>query len=404
MSFNLALLGNNRAISIAELAAVLPGFKPKQSEGQILFFETGEALDQAFLDRLGGTILISKEVGTIQGLNEIPDVLLRELASAKGKVSFGFRFFGVDLRKGRELFKKTKKILRSKNIPSRYIGSEREPAKPIQLHDSGMLDPKKGAELVIVKQDKKFWVGRTIAAQDVKKYTLRDVEKPVRDTTVGLLPPKLAQVLLNFGEFLCKRNSKSEIRNPKTIVFDPFCGTGVIPLEAMLRGHDVLASDISEKAVNGCKKNIEWMRETFEILKKDVETTVWKQDARKPFEIENKPTMIVTEGTLGLPLKSRPTLKQAEKFAKESDSLVSDFLKNCKATLPGVPIVMTLPVWYARKRMVWLQKFFEEIGRSGYRAVLPPHTDPANPPRMSLLYRRPDQFVGREIVLLKPGR
>ncbi len=56
----------------------------------------------------------------------------------------------------------------------------------------------------------------------------------------------LAELLLRMTDAL-----------PGSIVFDPFCGTGVIPLEAILRGCNVLASDISLKAVNGTTKNIE---------------------------------------------------------------------------------------------------------------------------------------------------
>jgi hypothetical protein len=36
----------------------------------------------------------------------------------------------------------------------------------------------------------------------VNAYAKRDMGKPVRDTGVGLLPPKLAQILLNFGSWL----------------------------------------------------------------------------------------------------------------------------------------------------------------------------------------------------------
>jgi tRNA G10 N-methylase Trm11 len=184
-------------------------------------------------------------------------------------------------------------------------------------------------------------------------------------------------------------------------VFDPFCGTGVIPLEALVLGMHVLASDLSQKAVNGCTKNIEWARKTYKIAKKDTDATVWKQDALKPFTLKEKPSVIVTEGTLGPALKSRPTVKDAEKMMREAEQLTVGFLKNCKATLPGVSIVMTLPVWYAQKKMVFLEKAFENAHELGYRPVLPPHTTPALDGRFSLIYRRPDQMVGREIVLLQ---
>jgi tRNA G10 N-methylase Trm11 len=225
-----------------------------------------------------------------------------------------------------------------------------------------------------------------------------DILKAVRDTQVGLLPPKLAQILLNLGVYLAGGEKKG------MIISDPFCGTGVIPMEVLLRGFSILASDVSEKAVKGCTANIEWTRKTYKILKKDADSDVWKQDATKPFTLKTLPHAIVSEGTLGPALKMRPTVKDAESMCRDAEDLTARFLKNCSETMKGVPIVMTLPVWYAQKRMIWLQKIWDKAAELGYSAVLPPHVDPTNPGRFSLLYRRADQMVGREIILLKPKK
>ncbi len=259
---------------------------------------------------------------------------------------------------------------------------------------------------MILQEKNHLWIGRTVAAQNVKAYTLRDIGKPVRDTTVGLLPPKLAQILLNFGEYLVasmKSAGGNTRAGSKITVFDPFCGTGVIPVEALLRGNTVLASDVSLKAVNGCEKNIEWARKTYKIAKKDLASTVWKQDATKTFDLtKTVPDMIVTEGSLGPALLSRPNVKDIDKFVRNADDLTAAFLKNCKASLPQTPVVMTLPVWYAQKKMTPLKKIAATITECGYRSVLPPHVNGWLPDRLSILYRRADQFVGREIVLLIP--
>ncbi len=395
-----ALLGNNPSLSIAELAAILPDFtKDHLFPGNIVTFKTATVLDQAFLNRLGGTILIATNITgdfTI-GLEDLPTLLAVELKTVKGKVTFSLRCSGISPHRIREFYKNCKQGLKKKGIPCRYVGSEREPAKPIQLHDEGMLDPKKGCELVILHDKERIWIGRTVAAQNVKTYTLRDIEKPVRDTKVGLLPPKLAQILLNFGQSLI---------GPKKhpTVFDPFCGTGVIPMEAMISGWHVLASDNADKAVSGTEKNIEWVRKVFKIFKKDIESTVWKQDATKPFVLKEKPDVIVTEGTLGPALKSRATVKDAEAYCKKAEELTAAFLNNCAKTLPGVPVVMTLPVWYAQKKMIHLTKVWQVAEELGFRPSLPPHADPSHPERFSLMYRRNDQFVGREIILLKPKK
>ena len=399
-----ALLGNNPSISTAELSALLPDLQDQHLyPNQFLTFSTDRELDQAFLNRLGGTILLAKRIvaDSAVTLADLPTMLATELTGVKGKAVFSLRFVGVPPREGHELFRACKKGLKARNMPSRYIGSEKDAAKPIQLHDEGALDPKHGCELLVIREKDTLWIGRTVGAQDVKAYTERDIGKPVRDTTVGLLPPKLAQILLNFAQSMLPESPKG--KRGKITVFDPFCGTGVIPMEALMRGADVLASDISVKAVNGTEKNLEWARKTYKIAKKDVSSTVWKQDACKPFDLaKTMPDMIATEGTLGPALSDRPAVKDIEKFLRDADELTAKFLKNCAATLPGVPVVMTVPVWYAQKKMVPLKKLAESITDAGFRTILPPHVNGWLPDRLSLLYRRADQFVGREILILKP--
>jgi len=408
-----ALLGRHTTLSRAELTALLPDLIPGKSFGDFFTFQTARELDQTFLSRLGGTILLMRRLisDSAMTIDDLPAILMTELRETAKKPVFSLRLFGLPPRRSQDLLKLCKQHLKKHGTPSRYVGSEREPPKAIQLHDEGLLNPKQGCELTVLLDKEDLWIGRTIAAQDVKAYTERDIGKPVRDTTVGLLPPKLAQTLINFGEYLAgssdKRKAESDkqkVESGKLTVFDPFCGTGVIPLESMLRGYDVLASDLSLKAVNGCSKNIEWARKTYKIAKKDVETTVWKQDAQKPFALKNPPTIIVTEGTLGPPLLGRPTQKDTEKYMRQVETVIIGFLRNCKATLPGVPVVMTIPVWYAQKHMLFLTKVWDVMHELGYRPTLPPHISPSSDGRFSILYRRNDQFVGREIVLLQPKK
>jgi len=410
MSTYVALVGINPTLSVSEIAAALPSATLRGMQQGYLLFDEQSELDQKFLNRLGGTILIGKQITeNVVDLSDIPKLLAGELKAAKGKVCFALRFAGVPMRQMHDLYRECKNGLKAKGTPSRYIGSAKEAAKAVQYFDEGLLDPTKGAELIVIQNASGLSVYRTTAVQDVKSYTKRDIEKPVRDTTVGLLPPKLAQMLLNFSEFLSMTPKETKGKNDKKTqesitILDPFCGTGVIPMEAMLRGYSVVASDVMEKAVTGCKKNVEWTYKNFGIAKKDISVTVSKHDATKPFELKDMPTVIVTEGTLGPALKMRPLLKDVAGFQKKVDTIMSAFIENAAKTLPGVPIVLTLPVWYAQKKLVPLQKTWEMILKNGYTPQLPPMTEPWTEGRFSMLYRRNDQFVGREIVMLKPRK
>ncbi|MFH0770752.1 MAG: RsmD family RNA methyltransferase [Candidatus Peregrinibacteria bacterium] len=416
-----AVLGHQPNISLAELSAVLPDFTKKQIIENVAIFETAEELSQAFLDSLGGTILIARRITEAPvTLEDVSQLLCNETANVRKHVTFSLRAHGVPRGAVRSLFRTCKVAIRARGLAARYVGNEFKPAATALLRDSEILSGKRGCELVLLMKEETFWIGRTIAAQDIDAYTKRDMEKPVRDTTVGLLPPKLAQILLNFGAFLVrechpslpKQSSKltpryhsgQEAQSSKLTVLDPFCGTGVIPMEALRRGWPVLASDLSLKAVNGCTKNIEWLRKEEKIFKKDTDALIWKQDAAKPFELKELPDIVVTESSLGPALTDRPPMKEVAHLKSESERMQAAFLANASSSLPGIPLVCIWPAWRQRDGWVRLEKVWDVLGKLGYQAVLPPGIPSDHPRFPSLFYRRPDQYVGREIVLLKPRK
>ncbi|MDD4318999.1 MAG: RsmD family RNA methyltransferase [Candidatus Peribacteraceae bacterium] len=397
-----AFLGHQPHISIAELSASIPDFKLQRILGnEVLLFESALDLHDAYLHTLGGTVAIARKAGKDgAGIADVPEILRDETKDVQGKIVFSLRGYGVQPQVIRELYRTCKSAFKQKKRPVRYVGTERTPAPSVLLRDEGMLDGKHGAEIVMVKDGDRLWIGRTTAAQDVNAYAKRDMHKPVRDTTVGLLPPKLAQILLNFGQWLATGKASHKQEEPLTIL-DPFCGTGVIPMECLLRRWHVLASDASQKAVNGCEKNMDWLRKEHDILKRDVTGAVWKHDARKPFELKKLPDVIVTESTLGPPLEKQPSLKDAQKMKTEAEALQTAFLQNVAATLPGVPVVVTWPTWFTSKGYVRLEKTWDKIHDLGFRIAIPAAVDTEITGRPTLLYRRPNQFVGREIVLLQ---
>ena len=412
-----AVLGHQPHITIAELAASVAGFRLLSIEQkQVALFESADVLDPAMFDHLGGTVLLAERITDADvTMDDVPQLFAKEVASVKKKVTFSLRCFGIPRPQIKKAYHNGKQEMKRQERACRYIGNDKKHAATALLRDSGVLSGKKGVELLIIGKEDGLWVGKTIAAQDIDAYTWRDMEKPVRDTTVGLLPPKLAQVMLNFGAWMVEsakgpapeapsEDPPKRKRKRKVVytVLDPFCGTGVIPLECLLRGWHVQGSDSAQKAVNGCKKNIDWMRKERKILKKDVSDTVWKQDATKPFDLKEFPDMVVTETSLGPSLEKAPSKRDAAKLKSDAEKLQAAFLKNAAETLPGVPLVCTWPFWKLKDQEVRLEKIWDHLAKLGYQATLPAGVDIAGPARMSLLYQRKDQFVGREIVLLLP--
>ena len=388
---------------------LLPDLKVgKQWNQQIVTFETSEKLDSEWLRLVGGTVLIAKELASFPSggkrnletlAQHVQPLLLKQLTGIKRKATFSLRTFSIPRNEVRSLYRLCKQYLKAKGIPSRYIGNERNAAKPGTLLLRGIPGPGT-CELVILYDESKrtSWVGATCAVQDIEAYTERDMGKPFRDTRTGLLPPKLAQVLLNFG-LLAKRESWE-----KMTIWDPFCGSGVIAMEALLRRSQVLASDKSERAVKGCSENLRWLREK-EKTPKAVTHTVWKLNALKVSELPKTPHLIVTETSLGPPLKQAPTKKDVSSLIREAEELEIAFFTNLSQVLPEVPVVCTFPVYLTRDgERHFLPKTLEKIQKLGYRLTFPGNKLIRFTDRSTLLYLRPDQFVGREIVCLLPPK
>lgn len=411
-----AILGHQSHLSLAELAATIPGFAFESIEQKVVvLFSSSHPLNQDTVDQLGGTILLAERITTADvSMADIPKIMANEVQSVKKKVTFGLRCYGVSKNDIKTAYRKGKDILKNQGRACRYIGNERKAAHAAALLDADIVSGKKGAELCIVQTPSELWVGKTIGVQDIDAYTWIDMEKPVRDTTVGLLPPKLAQIMLNFGAWVVRENLPADVqkknaerkRKKKEVytVFDPFCGTGVIPLECLLRGWNVLASDTAQKAVNGCKKNIEWVRKEKKIFKKDVSDDVSKHDATKAFSYKTLPDMVVTETTLGPAITKQITKTDAKKHCKENEKIQEAFLRNAAETLPGVPLVCTWPFWRVKNENICLEKPWKVIENLGYEAVLPAGVEIEEDANPSLLYQRKDQFVGREIVILQPTK
>ena len=98
----------------------------------------------------------------------------------------------------------------------------------------------------------KIIIARTKKVQDITDYTDRDRNRPKRDAYVGMLPPKLAQIIINLA------SGNNQIAGKRLL--DPFCGTGVIPQEALLMGFDVYGTDIEQKMIDYSQINIEWLK------------------------------------------------------------------------------------------------------------------------------------------------
>lgn len=379
---HLAILGRQPEISYAELLSLYPNKVTRLNEHCAQIDD-----DSVSLDRLGGSIKLGTHLG------ELPAVPAQDLAkhvcssdlaeaiatSGEGKLSFGISLYGFTLSKGQHesLGLELKKCFKQLGRSARYVASKGQ-LTAAQITHNKLLD--KGADIWIVKTTKGYVLASTVAVQDIAAYGERDHGRPARSAKVGMLPPKLAQMMIN----LTAPEAGSRI-------LDPFCGTGVILQESSLLGFASYGTDIEEKLIEMSKINGDWLQNTHQ-------TSEWALEVGDATNHQwtGQIDAVVTEGYLGPALSKEPSTKELDHIKAEATKLTIDFLANLAPQIQsGTPVCITLPCWKVGNKFSRVD-ILDQIGQIGYtlKEFLPVTYE-------HLLYVRADQIVGRQITVLK---
>jgi tRNA G10 N-methylase Trm11 len=238
--------------------------------------------------------------------------------------------------------------------------------------------PAAGFELMVVINKQEMVVALTTAVQDIDWYSQRDYERPARSAKVGMLPPKLAQILVNTTSA------------PQVI--DPFCGTGVVLQEAVLMGRDATGSDLAPEMVEASRANLTWL-ENF-APRSLGSWRVEQADARN-VELPSEPCAVVSEGYLGPNLSSSPAPERLADIQAELRPLYRDALRRWAEQLPsGAEVALCMPAWRVGRAWQYLG-VVDELESLGYTSKVFKHV------QTPLLYARDDQVVGRQLLLLR---
>ncbi len=213
-----------------------------------------------------------------------------------------------------------KKVLRTRHDGSvRLVPNVEAELNTAQVFHNHLAD-ENGAELLIIARGNATVIARTTAVQDIDSYTLRDRGRPKRDARVGMLPPKLAQTIINLavGPIQQAQDSSlvspqsSVISHPTSVILDPFCGTGVVLQEALLMGYPVFGTDLEPRMVSYTKDNLAWLDTTYSRVQ-DLEYRLDAGDATA-YTWTPAPQFVACETYLGKPFtdvpnSSRPSAK-----------------------------------------------------------------------------------------------
>jgi tRNA G10 N-methylase Trm11 len=372
--------GTNHALSLAEAKAIFPeeGFKLFGSAA----ISTGDLDPKACVERLGGIVKagrilleLSPEQDLVEGIIEI----IRTHPRAR-KIVFSLTVFGTHAKISQKLPLELKRKLQEDGTPARWFADSAGQVTPAAVKKAGLID--EGYDICIFANEKTLSIGFTETVQDPDAWTLRDMGRPFRDAENGMLPPKLARILVNLAGPDTKRH-----------LLDPFCGSGTIPMEAALLGYkQISGSDINPEQVKDTQGNMRWIADRGLIPQEALADMrfVVSAAAFANTRVSAPVDVIVTEGYLGTPLRGNESSSWLEEEATEIEKIWKEALPTFARMQPaGGVLVGVWPILTSREGEILID-VEEEAKAAGYTLTGP----------KDLVYARPEQFVQRRIIVL----
>ncbi|HRF28771.1 MAG TPA: DNA methyltransferase [Candidatus Saccharibacteria bacterium] len=379
----IAILGRQPALGLAELEQVFGAQTIEPFADQFAFVDADISLE-----RLGGTTKVAKHLTTLPTANpqKVFDYCRRELPKhlqyvPEGKLKLGISLYGFDMPIDRinANMLSLKKVVKNAGRSVRVIPNTHAELSSAQTYHNSLTSPL-GMELVGIKVGNETVLGQVTQVQDFEAFAARDQARPKTDAFVGMLPPKLALMMVNLS-------GTHEGR-----VLDPFCGTGVVLQEAALLGHDVYGTDLAEKMVRYSEINMKWLKEKYALStdatleEADAMTASWK----KPIDA------VVAETYLGQPFSAPPSSMKLKEVRGNCNHIISNFLKNIAGQLsPGTPLCLAVPAWRDGRGMFTHLPLVENLDSLGYSEHALTHVR-----SRELLYFREDQIVARQLLVL----
>ena len=383
----LAITGRQEKLAQIELEAVFSLSNITTISDYAVLIQADKQPPQS---KLGGAIKIGRVLATVEKadlagafkyLAAIMPEKLEELTD--GKLKFGVSVYGFNPRPDWLLknMLELKKVIRKQGRSVRIIQNNTPELSSAQVLYN-KLTAELGWELLLVKDGSDVIVAQTLSVQDIDAYAKRDHGRPARDAKVGMLPPKLAQIMINLA-----RPEKG------SLVYDPFCGTGVVLQEAHLAGCKIAGSDLEPRMIDYTKQNLTWLDEKLS------DTPLTVADA-KTVDLPDDIGAIVSEMFLGQPLFKPPANTHLDELLDENYDLLVSFLENiAKQTKTGTPLCVAIPAWSQSTGFtsVLNQKLsVDHLKKLGYNTQKFSYAKPED-----LIYAREDQIVGRQLLVLR---
>lgn len=369
--------------------------------------------------RLGGTIKLCKVLTTMPATNwkEIEKFLLsvapqQSTKMPEGKMRLGLSVHGFSVSPQQLLatgLNIKKAIQKQTGRSVRLVPNQSATLNAAQvIHNKLTSDT--GWELIFVRDNEQTIIAQTLFVQDIESYGERDYGRPKRDPRVGMLPPKLAQMIINLatgpaeftqiksdlsGDICLKPEDDKKMHDDRqhVTVLDPFCGTGVVLQEAILMGYQAYGTDLEPRMIDYTRTNLEWLSARhqlsaarYKLAPGDATSIQWEQPIN----------MVACETYLGRPFTAVPAPDVLAQTMSDCSLILKKFLRNIHPQLAaGTRLCLAIPAWQAKPgqfRQLPLIDALEDMGYNQVRFERVRNED--------LLYYRADQIVARQLLVI----
>ncbi len=408
---SLLILGRQPALGLAELESLYGADKIQPVGDKVAIVDVDPCL-LAF-DRLGGSVKFCKILTTLDTTDwhEIEKFLVQVSPAQSqqmpaGKMRLGFSVIGLDINIKQLLASglTLKKAITKTGRNVRLVPNKSPELNTAQVTHNQLTGPT-GWELVFIRDDQKTIIAQTVKVQDIEAYAKRDRERPKRDAKVGMLPPKLAQTIINLAASHLPEEKLQNICDipagepiPRTLlnktILDPFCGTGVILQEALLMGYDVYGSDLDQRMVDYSDFNIKtWVQSNYKI---DVSKVEIQQGDATNHHWQPPIDFVASEAYLGRPFTSAPSPEILTQTIADCNLIIKKFLQNIHGQLEaGTRLCLAVPAWQTKPNQFKKLPLIDQISDLGYNRVSFEHAGDDQ-----LIYYRPDQIVARQLIVI----
>jgi len=375
-------LGSHPEISLAELRLVL-GAREVEKTGQVALFDVSVESGAQVFQQLGGCPRWGEVVSSFpkveKDIEEKAIEIVRDALKNETRKEYVLSLYGVRIQK-RGFHRALKGVLPGVKYDGKFEEFQHAPAAIEHVLKRG------GHEFSFLPTATVVYCIKTKGVQDTSFWATIDAKRPARDMKIGMLPSKLARMMINLSGAPTQQLPK---------IWDPFVGQGTIAMQAATLNIPVLGTDKSPESLANAKKNMSWM--VNEGLVKQAKHDFFVETIERA-KLDRGVTAMVTEPYLGhMRYKPFTTEFLAKREWRDIGRLYGSLLQVASALLrKGQRLVFIKPVY----------AFLANNGGQWYNPPLSMSTEAWQVPELlkdlgSLLWIQRDSVVGREIVVLE---